>query len=133
MALDKYYGLGSVLRDLNNYFTPDNNMFMDYCMWFLEKDFNTLKTCYCKRVEKLDIPFGNLGGNRVLCVFNIPFEKGNPLFFEEVKMQIVLTTEEDIDAEIELCKDAGYLYGYVLDTRTEEITSLGYLGEPVSE
>ena len=97
MALDKYYGLGSVLRDLNNYFTPDNNMFMDYCMWFLEKDFNTLKTCYCKRVEKLDIPFGNLGGNRVLCVFNIPFE-GTPLFFEEVKMQIVLTTEEDIDA-----------------------------------
>ena len=132
MALDKYYGLGSVLRDLNNYFTPESNLFMDYCLWFLERDFNTLKTCYCKRVEKLDIPFGNIGGNRVLCVFNIPFE-GTPLFFEEVKMQIVLTTEEGIDAEIELCKDAGYLYGYVLNTRTEEITSLGYLGEPVSE
>lgn len=125
MALEKYYTLFHVFKGFNDYFTPDSNLFLDYCLWFLERDFNTFKTCYNKRPERLETPRINFfETTRVLCVFDKPFDRDNPHFLEDVKVQIVLTSEEDFELELNLCKEAGYKYGCVLDLPTEEIIPL---------
>lgn len=130
MALERYYSLFHVFKGFNDYFAPDSTLFLDYCLWFLERDFNTLKTCYCKRPERLETPRLNIGEiTRVLCVFDKPFENGNPLFFEDAKVQIILTSEEDFEAELGICKEAGYLYGCVLYLPSEEIIPLEKVNE----
>ena len=125
MALERYYSLFHVFKEFNVYFTPDSTLFLDYCLCFLERDFNTLKTCYCKRPERLETPRLNIGEiTRVLCVFDKPYDMGNPHFLEDVKVQMILTSEEDFEAELNICKEAGYLYGCVLYLPSEEIIPL---------
>ena len=130
MALERYYSLFHVLKGFNDYFTPDSTLFLDYCLWFLERDFNTLKTSYCKRTERLETPKLNLWEiSHVICVFDRPFDKGNSLFFEDAKVQITLTSKEDFEAELNLCKEAGYKYGCVLYLPSEEIIPLEHVEE----
>ena len=130
MALERYYSLFHVLKGFNNYFTPDSTLFLDYCLWFLERDFNTLKTSYCKRTERLETPKLNLWEiSHVICVFDRPVDKGNSLFFEDAKVQIILTSKEDFEAELNLCKEAGYKYGCVLYLPSEEIIPLEHVEE----
>ena len=125
MALEKCYTLFDVFKGFNEYFTPDSTLFLDYCLWFLERDFNTLKTCFCKRPERLETPRLNLWEiTHVICVFDRPFDKCNSLFFEDAKVQIILTSEEDFEAELNLCKETGYKYGCVLYLPSEEIIPL---------
>lgn len=133
MALEKYYCLFDVIRSFNNYFTPDSSLFSDYCLWFLERGFHILNTCYCKRTETLENVSLGPEITRALCVFDKPFDKGNPHFFEDVKVCIVLTNEDNLDLEISSCKDEGFFYGYLWDKKSEEVTPLGYLGEPANE
>ena len=128
MALD--YTLFNVFKRFNDYFTPDSNLFLDYCFWFLERRFNTLKTCFCKRTEKLETPrIHPWDITHVICVLDRPFDKDNPHFFEDVKVQIILTSEEDFETELNLCKEAGYKYGYVLYLPSEEIIPLEHVEE----
>ena len=130
MALERYYTLFHVFKGFNDYFTPNSDLFLDYCLWFLERDFNTLKTCYNKQPERLETPRINFfETTRVLCVFDKPFDKENPHFLEDVKVQIVLTSEEDFEAELNLCKEAGYKYGCVLYLPSEEIIPLEHVEE----
>jgi len=49
---------------------------------------------------------------------------GNHHFLEYAKVQIILTSEEDFEAEINLCKETGYKYGCVLYLPSEEIFPL---------
>ena len=125
MALERYYTLFHVFKGFNDYFTPNSDLFLDYSLWFLERDFNTFKTCYNKRPERLETPRINFfETTRVLCVFDKPFYSDNPHFLEDVKVQIVLTSEEDFEAELNLCKETGYKYGCVLYLPSEEIIPL---------
>ncbi len=130
MALERYYSLFHVLKGFNDYFTPDSTLFLDYCLWFLERDFNTLKTSYCKRTERLETPQLNLWEiTHVICVFDKPVDMVNPHFLEDVKVQIILTSEEDFETENNMCKEAGYLYGCVLYLPSEEIIPLEKVNE----
>ena len=54
---------------------------------------------------------------------------GNSLFFEDAKVQITLTSKEDFEAELNLCKEAGYKYGCVLYLPSEEIIPLEHVEE----
>ena len=128
MALD--YTLFNVFKGFNDYFTPNSTMFLDYCLWFLERNFNTMKTCYNKRPEMLETPrIHPWDITHVICVLDRPFDKDNPHFFEDVKVQIILTSEEDFETELNLCKEAGYKYGCVLYLPSEEIVPLEQVGE----
>ena len=54
------------------------------------------------------------------------FKKG---FFEDAKVQIILTSEEDFETELNLCKETGYKYGCVLYLPSEEIIQLEKVNE----
>ena len=118
---------GVMVRNLFN--TPDSTDFFDYCVNSLDKHHSFLRSRFYKREEALKDYEINPDINRVLCAFDNPFDisylqaKGHP----ELKMQIVFTYESELESERELCKELGFPYGYVLNTHTSEVTSLGYL------
>ena len=131
MALVRKYDfrLYEILKMLNGYFTPDSTVFFDYCVNTLDKHNSFLRSRFCKR----DVPLDDYDISSdiicVLCAFNIPsdislVEVNNILQF---KMQIVFCKENELESEIELCKNLGFTYGYLLNPHTNEIANLGYL------
>lgn len=124
------FTLFDILNILNDYFTPNTKDFYDYVLWTSDDHTSFLRTCYkqkskclpngkiAKSVTHVVVAFTHLFEAKGLIIK--PWEIDQRVLRTNIKLQVCFTNE-DIEPEIELNRELGFGYCYVLNLLSGEV------------